>query len=48
MSTEAERIAQYQRGFNDFMAGRAPSADASIFYAFGWRDAENGRAARLK
>jgi ribosome modulation factor len=48
MSTEAERIAQYQRGFNDCMSGRSRDQFAGIFYMFGWKDAAAGRAARLK
>jgi hypothetical protein len=48
MSTEAERIARYQEGFNDCMAGRRRDPFADLFYMFGWKDAEKGRPARLK
>jgi hypothetical protein len=48
MSTEAERIAEYQRGFNDFMSGRPSADEVSLFYFLGWLDAERGHAARLK
>ena len=46
MSTEQERIAQYQRGWNDAQSG-AKDVDGSIFYAMGWLDANEGRAPRL-
>ena len=46
MSTEAERIAQYQRGWSDAQRGEK-DVHGSIFYAMGWLDANKGRAPRL-
>ena len=48
MSTEAERIAEYQRGFNDAAAGRGFAPNGNFFYACGFLDSQTGRAARLK
>lgn len=47
MSTEQERIEQYQRGWNDAMRGRPFAQDGGLLYAFGWRDANAGHDQRL-
>jgi hypothetical protein len=47
MTTEADRIKQYQAGFNDYMAGRRADPEATLFYAIGWKDAHAGRDPRI-
>lgn len=46
MSTEAERIAQYQAGWNDAQRGEKAETE-NLFYALGWMDGNDGKPQRL-
>lgn len=47
-TTEAERIAAYQRGWNDAARGREPISVFPIMYAIGYKDCKTGTPARYE
>lgn len=45
--SEGERIAEYQRGWNDSTQRIAPDAEATILYFIGYREQARGGAPRF-
>lgn len=45
--TEQERIADYQRGWNDAMKSREPALGHSIMYQIGYLEARKGGTRRF-
>lgn len=47
-TTEAERVAAYQRGWNDAARARRPQKDQPIMYAIGYQEAMHGERNRYE
>lgn len=47
MNAEQERIAAYQRGWNDAQRQREPQRDAGLLYSMGYIDAKRGNSPRV-
>jgi hypothetical protein len=45
--TDAERIAEYQRGWNDSARHNEPDCEATILYFIGYREQTRGDAPRF-